>query len=271
VPAANVPVPAAAVPQYDLPLARQPFDKNWPVHNLENMDIPCSDCGALHWKSEKLSSSPQIRPKFGTCCFSGKVQIHRLHDLPLKLLDLFRGQDDISKNFRQHIRNYNSALAMTSLGCQQNHAINRAGAGPYVFKVQGSLYHETGSLMGGQGIAPKYAQLYIHDSQKALDFRMNHGANAGLHRGTMQALQNMLYHLNPAAQLYKQAFDLTRNMPADRQCRIALCFCDETDRRCYNLPSDSANKIAVILPGVGNQPTAARDIVLLGLVGPYRE
>ena len=91
VPAANIPVPAAAVPQYNLPLARQPFDKNWPVHNLGNMNIACSDCGALHWKSEKLSSSPQIRPKFGTCCFSGKVQIHRLHDPPPELLDLFRG------------------------------------------------------------------------------------------------------------------------------------------------------------------------------------
>jgi hypothetical protein len=182
-----------------------------------------------------------MRPKFGTCCFSGKVQIHRLHDPPPELLDLFRGQDDIAKNFGNHIRNYNNALAMTSLGCQQDHAINRAGAGPYVFKVQGSLYHETGSLMGRQGITPKYAQLYIYDSQEALDLRMNHGANAALHRGTMQILQDMLFCLNPAVQLYKQAFELTRNMPADRQCRIALRFCDETDCRHYNLPSDSAN------------------------------
>ena len=36
------------LPAVGLPLARQPFDRNWPVHNMGRMDVPCSECGALH-------------------------------------------------------------------------------------------------------------------------------------------------------------------------------------------------------------------------------
>ena len=96
VPAAAPPAPAAL--QQNLPLAHQPFNKDWPVHNLGDMNIPCSECGALHWLAERLSGSSKINSKFGTCCFSGKVHIPRLDDPPPELLALFRGQDDISKN-----------------------------------------------------------------------------------------------------------------------------------------------------------------------------
>ena len=59
---------------------------------------------------------------------------------------------------------------------------------------------------------------------------------------------------------YKQAFDLTRNIPANQHCRIALRFTDEQDCRRYNLPTST--ELAVILPGDGDQPTNSRDIVL---------
>ena len=71
---------------------------------------------------------------------------------------------------------------MTSLGCNQDHSINRAGGGPYVFKVQGCVCHKIGSLIPREGTAPLHAQIYIYDPQEALDFRMNHQANAGFNR-----------------------------------------------------------------------------------------
>ena len=36
------------LPDVGLPLARQPFDRDWPVHNMGRIDVPCSECGALH-------------------------------------------------------------------------------------------------------------------------------------------------------------------------------------------------------------------------------
>ena len=255
-----LPPPIIHVPP-PLPLARQPFNPNWSVHYMGRMDVMCPDCGALHWTSEKLFNSLVDTPKFGTCCFSGKIKIPKLDNPPPELLHLLSGQEDVCKKFRDRIRNYNNALAMTSLGCDQDRAINRDGGGPYVFKVQGRLYHQSGSLLPRPGSSPVYAQLYIYDPQDALDFRMNNGANTSLNRATMQTLQDMLYRHHPGVQMYKQAFELTRNMGPDQQCKIALRFDGQTDQRRYNMPT--ANEIAVILPGDGDQPTAGvRDIVL---------
>jgi Helitron helicase-like domain at N-terminus len=272
-PPANVPPPNLPPPILNppvpppLPLARQPFNPNWPVHYMGKMEVVCSDCGALHWASEMLVNSP----KFGMCCFSGKIKIPRLDNPPQELLHLLSGQDDIGKKFRERIRNYNNALAMTSLGCDQNREINRDGQGPYVFKVQGRLYHRIGSLLPQPESSPLYAQLYIYDEQEALDFRMGNAANSSLNRATMQTLQDMLYRHHPGVQMYKQAFEMTRNMGPDQQCKIALRFNPHTDPRRYNLPTDTSREIAVILPGDGDQPTAGRDIILNRRDGPLRE
>jgi hypothetical protein len=222
-PPAAAPPAAAAPPQPNLPLAHQPSNKDWPVHDVGGMNIACSDCGALHWLSERLTSSSKIRPKFGTCCFSGKVHLSGLHNPPPELLDLLRGQDHISTDFRNNIRNYNNALAMTSLGCQQDYAINSTGQGPYVFKIHGSQYHHTGPLIPAQGRAPNYAQLYIYESDQALEYRMGHRANAGLHRGTMQILQNMLYHLHPAVPCISMLLKLLKIC---QQTSTAELLCD---------------------------------------------
>ena len=47
--AAHAPNPPAVMgAQQNLPLARQPFNPNWPVHYLGKMDVICPDCRALH-------------------------------------------------------------------------------------------------------------------------------------------------------------------------------------------------------------------------------
>ena len=122
---------------------------------------------------------------------------------------------------------------MTSIGCQQDSSINNGG-GPYVFKVQGRLYHQSGTLLPQPGVSPVYAQLYIYDPQEALDFRMNNPANSNLHRATMQTLQDMLFRFHPAVGVYKQAFELTQHMGPDQQCKIALRFEHHTDHCRYN-------------------------------------
>ena len=114
------PLPVAiaenSLPAVGLPLARQPFDRNWPVHNMGRMDVPCSECGALHWMCKKLTRSSKRDPDFGTCCFNGKIKLPKIEDLPVELLNYLKGQDPISKSFRENIRQYYNALAMTSLG-----------------------------------------------------------------------------------------------------------------------------------------------------------
>ena len=122
----NLPVP----PAQQHPIACQLFDPNWPVHDMGHMSVECPFCHALHWMAERLSKSSDAHPKFGMCCISGKVDLPHLPRPPPELYGLLTNQDSISKNFRKHIRSYNNALAMTSIGCKLDDSVNNGG-GPY--------------------------------------------------------------------------------------------------------------------------------------------
>ena len=242
-------------------IARQPFNPEWPVHSLGKMDRLCSYCSAMHWIAEKLTNSSNTNPWFGMCCFQRKIKLAELHNVPPELNHLFTSQTPPAKDFRENICRYNNALAMTSLGCKVDESVNR-GNGPYVFKVHGQLSHLAGSLLPQEGESPVYAQLYIYDPADALNHHMQHAANQGLNHQTMAELQDMLYHLHPGVQLYKQAYEITRGMPANQQCRIALYYDRECNQQRYNLPTAASNEIAVILPGNGDEMQGSRDIVL---------
>ena len=74
--------------------------------------------------------------------------------------------------FRQHICQYNAALAFTSLGVEVDNSINEGGGGPPTFCIHGELCHWLGSLLPRHGDRPTYAQLYIYDPRKALEHQM---------------------------------------------------------------------------------------------------
>ena len=158
------------------------------AHSLfGKMDVPCPDCGALHWTAERLTNSSDTNPCFGMCCFQGKIKLGPLHNIPQKLKTLFRGQNPQANEFQENIQRYNNALAMTSLGCKVDESVNR-GNGPYVFKVHGRLSHLAGSLLPQEGESPVFVQLYIYDPADALDRRMQHEANQGLNCQVMAEL-----------------------------------------------------------------------------------
>lgn len=251
-----------------LPPARRPFNKDHIQHsNLGSMNVICSSCKALHWKAERLSKSSLRNPKFGMCCYSGKIQLPPLHPLPPELATLYRGQDPISKNFRNNIRQYNNALAMTSVGQSPgvklgvDHNINRGG-GPWVYKVKGALHHIAGSLVPNPERNPCFAQLYIYDPTEALEYRMQSHYNTGLDRYTMQTLQDMLYRHHPSVSKFKQAYEQLKDISSDRDFQIGLRFNKDCDKRRYNLPTSGSTEVAVIIPGNGDQQLQSRDIVL---------
>jgi hypothetical protein len=123
------------------------------------MDILCPFCGAYHWMVERVSSSPVGRPEFTVCCQRGHVDLRRQSPPPEILLKLLEGNDADGKEFRVNIRQYNMALAFTSLGVKDDKLVNRRGG--WVFRVQGELCHLIGSLLRSDGKPPSYAQLYI--------------------------------------------------------------------------------------------------------------
>src|SRR5580692_8245492 len=101
------------------------------------MNVLCPSCRALHWMAERLSHSSNMNPKFGMCCYSGKISLPSLQPAPAELYNFLTGQNPSERAFCSNIRTYNSALAMTSVGRKVDESINRAGGGPYTFRLHG--------------------------------------------------------------------------------------------------------------------------------------
>jgi len=87
---------------------------------LGRMDIKCPDCGALHWMDEKTWRSPKSAPRFSKCCKEGAVKLTDVQKPPEELWELYISQEPHAIDFRKNIRSYNSALAFTSVSCENS-------------------------------------------------------------------------------------------------------------------------------------------------------
>jgi hypothetical protein len=256
-PPAPLPAPDA-VPEGLQPNAHHTFQ----THDLGAMDIVCPKCHAFHWLDEQLTSSTRHERKFGMCCLRGKISLAPYHNPPPLLQHLLTSPEPHAKEFREHIRSYNAALAMTSIGVKVDESIN-TGTGPYVYRIHGALYHRIGSLLpplpdpNGHPVQPSYAQLYFFDAEQALDFRM--ARNPMTRADTMRDLQDMLHNINPHVRQFKQGLELLQRTQA---ASVRLVYLESTDRRRYNLPTGT--DMAVILPGAeeDSAPTGPREIIL---------
>ena len=63
-------------------------------------------------------------------------------------------------------------FAFTSMGGRVDKTINQS-KGPYIFKMSGQNYHHIGSLLPEIGKKPKFAQLYIYDTENEMDNGIN--------------------------------------------------------------------------------------------------
>ena len=182
------------------------------------MDTICIHCRAYHWLDERLKHSPISSPRFARCCHHGKVSLENLPDPPEELQALFTEQSTRGKEFRDSIRQYNSALAFTSFTSKEKEDVNAGGGGPWVWKSGYTIYHRAGSLLPN-GDNPKYAQLYFYDLDDALRYRMDRNNN--LDHDTMAYLQNMLLQTNRYKPIFLHSLEILASTPSiDLQIRI---------------------------------------------------
>ncbi len=166
-----------------IPLACHEFDGSHRGlrHTLGEMTTMYGKCDALHFLEERAASSSCTNPQFTLCCAQGKVTLPLLAPPLEPLRRLLTSKETDAKDFRQHIRSYNSALAFTFVGANLDTSV--AQPGNYTYRLRGELYHRMGSLLPQPGEARKFAQLYISDLNTELDGRM--GNFGGLNRDTM--------------------------------------------------------------------------------------
>ncbi|KAG5536765.1 hypothetical protein RHGRI_024259 [Rhododendron griersonianum] len=207
---------------------------------------------------EKLTNSSLIHPLFGTCCLQGKIKLPSLIAPPLALQELYDGNDDRSKSFCHHTREYNATNAFTSLGAKLDTRVLN-GRGPLSFTIHGELRYRTGSLLPQPGHEANYSQLYIYDPKSALNARNNR--NLHLRRDVLKTIQDSLLAFNPFPEKFLRAFEiLNQSESMGQNLPTYLHYSSSTDRRRYNVPT--ADEIAIILPGDGTEKSGMRDIVL---------
>jgi hypothetical protein len=165
------------------------------------MDEICSDCQSINFKNEKPSDG-----KFSSYCHKGKVVLDPLRPYPELSKKLLT---DINhpkhKNFIENIRAYNSALGFASIGATIRPP---PGQGPYCFRIHGQIYHRVGPLHPIGEEPPRFAQLYILDSDEALNKRMAVKENERCDPQLMARLDSLIRRINEYAKGYKMMREL---------------------------------------------------------------
>lgn len=124
------------------------------------------------WFEERAEMKKKTNPEFSLCCMKGDVQLPFLQKPPPLLFNLATRSGHRSNHFTENIRAYNSMFAFTSLGGKIENSINDGG-GPPQFILSGQNFHRIGSLLPQSGSMPKFAQLYIYDTNNEMQNRVN--------------------------------------------------------------------------------------------------
>jgi hypothetical protein len=134
----------------------------------------CPHCGACMWYQERKNKSRNTTiPVFQLCCANDKVQLPPLKAPPPILQHLLFDQTSPhSKLFQKNARVYNSMFSFTSPGMKMDDRVN-GGRGPPNLVIQGQTCHRMGSMLPPIGEKPKFAQLYIYDTEHEIENRMH--------------------------------------------------------------------------------------------------
>ena len=100
------------------------------------------------------------------------MQLPLLKKSPNLLEALLNGEDHRNKLFLQNIRVYNM-FSFTSIGGKIDASMNN-GYSPPQFILNGQNYYLIGSLLPEDGSKPKFAQLYIYDTENEMSNRLKH-------------------------------------------------------------------------------------------------
>ncbi|XP_070678029.1 uncharacterized protein [Malus domestica] len=231
-------------------------------------DCQCQYCNALFWPAEQTKkhakhTSSVSTPQFTACCMSNKVHFARAKPTPAYLEHLLNPMNSQAfLKFKTNIRSYNSIMALTSMGAKVDPSINKR-RGPYVFKINGQVHHLMGSLLPPEGIDPKFAQLYIYDTQNEVNNRINcfNGSEPSekLDQQIVGDLIKMLDECNEVVKLFRLARDRI-NEGSISNLRLRLYGAQSNRDVQYNLPT--CDGIGGLIVGDIGQFHTERDIVV---------
>ncbi|GAN11725.1 conserved hypothetical protein [Mucor ambiguus] len=152
-----------------LNIARDPALPKLQRNNVGSMDvIICSSCRAHMWMSERKSNTSMATPVFQAYCATGQAILRQLAPLPEQIVNLLKNNDSESKQFKENIRSYNSALSFASMNADLDRWYANNQHEVYAFRIHdGVCYLISSALIPENNNAvqqPRFAQIYIFDS-----------------------------------------------------------------------------------------------------------
>nr|XP_011470514.1 PREDICTED: uncharacterized protein LOC101290818 [Fragaria vesca subsp. vesca] len=225
--------------------------------DMGDMTNICIDCDAMYWSNESKQVPKNSALVYTECCKEGRVRLPSARPTPAfleELLDPRNGGQ--SSGFRENIRAYNTMFAFTSIGANVDPSVTD-GLGPSVYKICGQVYHLMGSLIPPEGESPKFAQLYIYDTQNEVENRQR--VVQGLNEFIVQGLITMFNETNELVRFYRTI----RDKYDDRSLRsLSLTILDNerAKERQYQAPASS--EVAGLIVGDVGMFDSERDVVV---------
>ncbi len=222
----------------------------------------CSHCGAIMWYEERSNKSQNtMDPEFSLCCQKGKVSIPHSPPPPEFLRRLFDyNGDELSRYFMRHIREINSTFSFTSTGAYVDSSTHD-GQGPPTFRTSGMNYHCISSLYPNNGDRPRFAQLYMYDTENET---YNHIMSFGDGNYTEydETIINGLIHLFDEHNQLVRFFHMARDRFTDTTLPpIMIRLLSSWNQDCrYNLPT--SNEVVGLFDGIDEDSGNHRDILV---------
>jgi hypothetical protein len=132
--------------------------------------------------------------------------------------------------------------------------------GVYTFRIRGTLCHKIGSLIPPNGEQPKFAQIYIMDSDQnqQIQRRLQYG-HGHIDEHILQDLLTMMQRVNPYYAIYKIAKERT-DQDVDLRLNLTTWGTKKHDPRLYNIPTTS--EVGVIINKDLAEVNATRDLII---------
>ncbi|KAF1887915.1 hypothetical protein Lal_00023923 [Lupinus albus] len=148
-------------------------------------------------------------------------------------------------------------FAFTSLGAKIDRSFNN-GRGPPTIRIQGQPCHRIGSMLPLPGQLPKFAQLYIYDTEHEIQNRMNGIRDNNVDLQVVMKLTKMLDDNNVHAKSFRMASERLRHCGVTN-LKLKLIAERNSDGRINNLTTVS--EVAALIVG-DIDSTSQRDIIM---------
>jgi hypothetical protein len=163
---------------------------------------------------------------FSICCGQGKVkppQDRLLLPIPFTLLSLITGDTKEDRNFREHVRRYNHALATSCFSATYKHKL--PGHDPSIMRIHGQAYARVcKTIPTGKEAEPVYAQLYFIEPEEANQYRIQRKENEPCLPSVFSQLDAMFRDCKPYVKKYlsvKEQLDAQARQGIIDPCQVA--------------------------------------------------